>query len=87
VALLIVARFWTKTYQSGMLALQKMQHRSQCATLNRLCGTLDPLPPIRLGEVRRLGFPLITVCGLCNHSAVLPIDVAKDFPDEATMHA
>jgi hypothetical protein len=30
-------------------------------------------------------FPLWTVCGLCNHSALLPIDVAKDLPDEATM--
>jgi hypothetical protein len=28
----------------------------------------DPLPHIHLGEVRRLGFPLITVCGLCNHA-------------------
>jgi hypothetical protein len=46
----------------------------------------DPLPPIHLGEVRRLGFPLITVCGLCNHSAMLPLAVAKDLPDDATMH-
>jgi hypothetical protein len=29
VALLIVARFWTKTFQSGMLALQKMRSGGQ----------------------------------------------------------
>jgi hypothetical protein len=46
----------------------------------------DPPPPILLGEVRRLGFPLSTSCALCNHSAVLPLDVAKDLPDAATMH-
>jgi hypothetical protein len=45
----------------------------------------DPLPPITLGEVRRLGFPLSIPCGLCNHSAVLPLDAAKGLPDDATM--
>ena len=46
----------------------------------------DPKPPIFVGEVRRLGFPLTVSCGLCNHSAVLPLAVAKDLPDDATMH-
>jgi hypothetical protein len=46
----------------------------------------DPLPPVTLGEVRRLGFPLSMSCALCNHSAALPLDVARDLPDDATMH-
>jgi hypothetical protein len=45
----------------------------------------DPKPPIFVGEVRVLGFPLNVSCAICNRSTVLPIDVAKDLPDEATM--
>jgi hypothetical protein len=34
----------------------------------------------------QIGFPLSISCALCNHSAVLPLAVAKDLPDDATTH-
>src|SRR3954452_20644537 len=40
----------------------------------------DPLPPVLLGEVRALGFPILLSCPVCNHSARLPLPLWTAFP-------
>jgi hypothetical protein len=42
----------------------------------------DPLPPVLLGEVRALGFPLFLSCPVCNHSGEVAIEALEGFPDE-----
>src|SRR5215213_8100201 len=46
----------------------------------------DPLPPVLLGEVRALGFPLFLSCPVCNHSARIAIDALAGLPDDITVH-
>jgi hypothetical protein len=42
----------------------------------------DPLPPVLLGEVRALGFPVSLSCPACVHNAVVPVSVFDGFPDD-----
>jgi hypothetical protein len=42
----------------------------------------DPLPPVLLGEVRALGFPLFLSCPVCNHSGEVAIEAFDGFPDD-----
>jgi hypothetical protein len=42
----------------------------------------DPLPPVLLGELRALGFPLFLSCPLCNHSGEVRIEAFDVLPDE-----
>ena len=42
----------------------------------------DPLPPVLLGEVRALGFPLFLSCPVCNHSSEVAIEAFEGFPDD-----
>jgi hypothetical protein len=46
----------------------------------------DPLPPVLLGEVRRLGFPLHLTCPVCVHNAVVPVSAFEGFPDDLDVH-
>ncbi|MFL5007488.1 MAG: hypothetical protein ACJ8DK_19310 [Microvirga sp.] len=47
----------------------------------------DPLPPVLLGEVRALGFPLFLSCPVCNHSAEVAIEALAGLPGDMTVHA
>src|SRR3954466_3172738 len=42
----------------------------------------DPLPPVLLGELRALGFPLFLSCPACNHSSEVGIETFDGLPDE-----
>jgi hypothetical protein len=46
----------------------------------------DLLPPILLGELRALGFPLFLSCPVCNHSGEVAIEAFDSFPDELEVH-
>ena len=46
----------------------------------------DPLPPVLLGELRALGFPLFLSCPACNHSGEVAIEAFDGFPDELEVH-
>jgi hypothetical protein len=46
----------------------------------------DPLPPVLLGEVRALGFPLFLSCPVCNHSGKIAIDALAGLPNDMTVH-
>ena len=48
--------------------------------------TRDPVPPVLLGEVRRLGFPIHLSCPVCVHNAVVPVSAFAGFPDELPVH-
>jgi len=37
-------------------------------------------PPVLLGEVRALGFPLFLSCPVCNHSGKVAIEAFDGFP-------
>jgi hypothetical protein len=45
----------------------------------------DPLPPVLLGDVRRLGFPIHLCCPVCNHSAAVPIGTFAALPEGLTV--
>src|SRR4051794_8948454 len=42
----------------------------------------DPLPPVLLGELRALGFPICLSCPVCVHNAVVPVSTFTGFPDD-----
>src|SRR5215207_6486557 len=42
----------------------------------------DPLPPVLLGEVWALGFPLFLSCPVCIHSGEVRIEALNGLPDE-----
>src|SRR3954451_21122936 len=46
----------------------------------------DPLPPVLLGEVRALGFPICLSCPVCNHSGEVAIEAFEGFPDDLDVH-
>ena len=45
-----------------------------------------PLPPVLLGEIRALGFPLFLSCPGCNHSGEVAIEAFDGLPDELDIH-
>lgn len=53
---------------------------------SRLQHESRPLPPVLLGEIRALGFPLFLSCPGCNHSGEVAIEAFDGLPDELDIH-
>ena len=46
----------------------------------------DQLPPVLLGEVRALRFPISLSCPVCNHSGEVAVEAFNGLPDELDVH-